>query len=268
MPRKKSRSVTIPPALNGDIDFGYVRKLSASECRLAAYYEYARESDEIKAAVKELREKGAFIAGPKTPVSRELQDKLFYHSDCFPIEVLFVLTRSTDFPERSFAIAIANVENAKTLAHWDPYYAMRRPICMPWKTLLSLRNDHVNAGGDELEFFEKSSVRHSSVHALKISWEYTDRELATLFLSVLPQLRPRESPEPTKAGRKGRSAGRRVTDMFNQLAAWRLNEAGLDFDEAQCRTPYTTRKGWLKAVKTADERIRNMTKRPFFGPAR
>ena len=104
-----------------------------------------------------------------------------------------------------------------------------------------------------------------TLNAISIPWNYRNDELTEFFRELIPRLRPPEFPEPKKAGRKGRSSGLGAIDMLNQLAAVRLHRAGFNFDQASRFTPYSSRKGWDKAVRAAEERINNMTTRPFFG---
>ncbi len=267
MPITKIQSEADFDELLRDTNFQYVPLLSDSLKRAAAYYEYARESAELIDAVVELREAGAFKPGlKKRPVKPELMRKLTWEGKMFPMEGLLVLAESDDFPRKPFREA---VQNSEILKRGGISLGISRPVDLPWKALISLRNDLTRHGFSEMDFYENHNRGPSTLHAISIPWHYTNEELAAFFCELIPKLRPSDRPEPKKAGRRGRTSGSGAVDMLNQLGAFRLNRAGWKFDPAwkptRKLTPYVSVKGWKKAVHAAEERINNMTKRPFFG---
>ena len=247
--------------LEADTDFEYVKSLPEEKQRLAAFYEYARESDELKDAVRGLREAGVFKAGyTQSDIKPELMSKLISGENHFPIEGLYVLSQCDDFPEKTFHEAELN---ADILKQTIVLLGSPRPAALPWKAIIAMRNYFTRDGRREIEFYE-NRIKGSTLHAIAIPWYYTNEELADFFREMIPTLRPSDIPEPKKAGRTGRCSGGAV-DMLNQLAAFRWNRAGVGFDDAANLTIYTSKKGWQKAVRAAEERISNMTKRSLFG---
>ena len=152
----------------------------------------------------------------------------------------------------------------KFLKHYDSSFGIDSPSPIPWKAILELLRQRKEQGVSETEFFENWKKRGKTLNAISIPWNYRNDELTEFFRELIPRLRPPEFPEPKKAGRKGRSSGLGSIDMLNQLAAFRLHRARFNFDQASRFTPYLSSKGWDKAVRAAEERINNMTTRPFF----
>ncbi len=109
------------------------------------------------------------------------------------------------------------------------------------------------------------------LYGVGIDWSYTDRKLAGWFENQLKRLRPPDSPEPRRPGRHGLSSDLAPIEMLNQLAAFRLNRIGLKASQAKeifgsIDIYQSGRSGWLKAIKAARYRIDRMTKVRFFEP--
>ncbi len=263
MPTTQNPSEADTKELEADTNFSYVPALSDSLKRVAAFYEYARESAELIDAVVELREAGTFKPGcKKRDVKPELLRMLLREAEMFPKIALVILAESDDFPRKPFRDAL---QNSEILKGGNFTLGISPPVELPWKTLILLRQNWTRWGLNESEFYEDLSRGSKTLHAILIDWNYTNEELAAFIRELIPRIRPSGAPEPKKAGRRGRRSGTGAVDMLNQLAAFRLNRAGIDFADSGKRTLYVSRMGWAKAVRSAQERINNMTKRPFFG---
>ena len=262
MPITQNRSEADAKDLEADTNFSYVPALPDTLKRVAAFYEYARESPELIEAVVELRESGTFKpGGKKRDVKPELLHKVLREAEMFPIMALLILAESGDFPRKPFRDAL---QNSEILKCGNLTLGISPPVELPWKTLIMLRQNWTRWGLSESEFYEDNSRGSRTLHAISIDWGYTNEELAAFIRELIPRIRPSGSPEPKKAGRRGRRTGSGAVDMLNQLGAFRLNRAGVDFAGSGRRTLYVSSKGWAKAVRSAQERINNMTKRPFF----
>jgi hypothetical protein len=267
MPIAKIQSEADFYELLRDTDFKYVPLLAESLRRVAAYYEYARESAELIEVVTALRKSRIFeTGGENCAINPELMRRIAAGREMYPIEALYILTECDDFPRKPFYDAL---QNGEVLKRPGKTLGVSGPVELPWKVVLSLRNHLTRQGFSETQFFDLHSRGVSTLHAISIPWNYTDQELADFFRKLIPRLRPPGSLEPKKAGRRGRSCASGAVDMLNQLGAFRLNRAGWKFDRA-CKitrkiTPYISENGWKKAVRAAEERINNMTKRAFFG---
>ena len=265
MPITQIRCAADVRELEADTDFGYVPELPDSLKRLAAYYEYARESAELIDAVIELREAGTFNPGHKIrDVKPELTHKFTWKREIYSVAALCTLTKCDEFPEKPFRDALQN--NWEALWRVDFSLGVSRPVDLPWDVFIKMRDHFSKTGLTEKQYLEAGRERGSTMHAISIPWSYTNDELAEFFRELIPRIRPREFPEPKKAGRRGRSSGSGAVDMLNQLAAFRLNRAGVDFNCGRKLTPCASGKGWTKAARAAEERISNMAKRPFFAP--
>ena len=171
-----------------DTDFRYLPSLSDALKRIAAYYEYARESADLIDAVNELRESGTFKPGnQKRAVKPELMHKLIWEREMFPTDGLCILAECDDFPEKPFRDALQNAEILK----WPGIsLGISRPVDLPWKTVISLRNDLMRDGYSEMEYYENRNRGGSTLHAISIPWNYTNDELAEFFRWLIPKLRP------------------------------------------------------------------------------
>jgi hypothetical protein len=264
-----SSSKIISEGLKADTDFDYVRTLRDPEKRVAAYYEYARHSPEIVEMVKQIKRAGGLqlklkgsvpVFNPAIPA--EIAQLLIDQCDIYPAAEISILDQTEEFPHIPFRDARKGL---KCLEHVDAF-GQERPLKVPWNVVELLRSTVMRGGDGRSEFdYWCCGFRAKTLNAISIPWQYTDEEIAAFFRVLIPKLRPREYPEPKKAGRRGRSSGSRAIDLLNQLAACRFQRAGFEFTEIGKNTPYTSSKGWNKAVTAAEDRIRNMTQRPFFG---
>lgn len=205
-----------------------------------------------------LREAGAFKGGWNGGgVDREFMRKLAREAKIFNSAVIMILARCDGFPEKPFRDSGIREHDKAWRVGMDSVMAW------PWESLIALRDNFTREGLTEMKFYE-NQPSGSTLHPISIPWSYTNEELATMFKALLPRLRPRELPEPKKAGRSGRALGTGCVDMLNQLAAFRLNREGFDFDCASKLTIYTSAKGWRKGLLTAERRINQITELPLF----
>ena len=221
-----------------------------------AFYEYWRESADHKEIVMACRKARVFEPGYKGGgLRQEMQLRIARRPDIFPISVIMLLAKCDGFPE----LASREVK----LCARGFSLAMEQVGVIPWRAVIASREARKMEGCSEDEFFEEQ-FRGTTLHAFSIPWRYTDVELANMFLKLIPRLRPPEFPEPRKAGRKGRYTGSGVVDMLRQLAALRLQRAGVDFEGAKEFKLYGSAEGWKKALRTARERISSLRIRPLF----
>jgi len=261
----KKKAVLLPKILRADTDFLYLRELPSVISRIAAFYEYARESAELKEIISATRKAGMFRAGFTADIPPELLQRLSALSSLLPIDQLLVLHDCNGFPEKAFRDVRQNLE---ILKHYDSF-GVNHVGTIPWRVLILLRRTYTSAGLTELEYWTSwtSERQGRTLHAISIPWKYTNAELTQSFNRLIGKIRPAQFPEPKRAGRKGRSSGSGAIDMLHQLAAFRLNRAGFSFDRAGQFTPYVSKRGWAKAIIAAEERIKHMTRCPFFGSA-
>jgi hypothetical protein len=253
----KKATVTLPENLRADIDFGYLVDTSTVIRRIAVFYEYARESEELKQIVAASRHAGIFRPGNQSGDIPELQQRLGRLHSVLPIDQLLVLHDSDGFPEKPFRDARDDLE---ILKHYDSF-GVDSVGRIPWRPLLLLRPFFMNGGFSELQFWTYE-FGGKTLNAISIPWKYTNAELTESFGRLISKIRPSTHPAPSRAGRKGRYSG--AADMLNQLVAFRLHRAGISFDDARPFTLYMSSRGWVKAIIAAEERIKYMTMRPFF----
>ena len=253
----------LPEMLKADTDFGYVSELSEVIRRIAAYYEYARESEELKEIISAVRKAGMFRPGFTGDIAPELLQRLSALSSVLPIDQLLVFQDCDGFPEKPFRDVRQNLD---ILKHYDSF-GVNHVGTIPWRALILLRRTFTSAGLTELEYWTSwtSERQGRTLHAISIPWKYTNAELTQSFNRLIGKIRPAQFPEPKRAGRKGRSSGSGAIDMLHQLVAFRFNRAGLSLDQARQFTIYLSKRGWVKAIRAAEERITHMTLRPFFG---
>src|ERR1700731_4679809 len=104
------------------------------------------------------------------------------------------------------------------------------PVALPWTTYLSLK------GFDMSGAYAKWHLRMGrSIHPISIPWNYTNAELTRMFGPIIRRLRPKEFPEPSRAGRKGRGKSGGGFDLLRQLVAHRLHRQGISFDDPSWR---------------------------------
>jgi hypothetical protein len=255
----KSAPRKIPARLRANTDFSYVEKLTDSMKRTAVFYEYWRESPEHRHVVMKLREAGAFKGGWNGGgVDREFMRKLAREAKIFNSDVIMILARCDGFPEKPFRDSGIR-EHDKA---WR--VGMDSVVAWPWESLIALRDNFTRQGLTEMKFYE-NQPSGSTLHPISIPWSYTNEELVAMFQDLIPRLRPPDLPEPSKAGRGGRSLGAGVSVRLKQLAAFRLHRAGLDYDGANGKASYDSESAWKRAIRAAKNRIENMMKRPLFG---
>jgi hypothetical protein len=106
-----------------------------------------------------------------------------------------------------------------------------------------------------------------SIHPISIPWHYTNTELTSLLGRIVKRLRPKEYPEPPRAGRKGGIKSLGGLELLQQLVAYRLTEHRVTFDDPKWRHAhlYKSQRGFELAARKAAARIATMTEIPFFG---
>ena len=264
----KKKSIRSPKKLRADTDFGYLSDLSPKQRRAAAFYEYARESVELREIVSAMQQAKIFESKGWDASTAGLRPTPAELLAILPLHHLLILYDCRGFPEKPFRDARHDL---------DPKYFNSfgvEPVgAIPWQALVSLRSGAAaSLGLSELEYWTKfwgsCDVRGRTLNAISISWNYTNAELTKSFAPLLRRIRPPEFPEPRQAGRKGRRSSSGATDILNQLIAFRLRRAGLSFDQARVWAPnlmvYTSERGWNKAAAAAEDRIRHMLVPPLF----
>lgn len=249
----------ISDELRANTAFEYVADLPPPARRLAVFYEYWRESEELQEIVKQFANETATKAGPST-VGRMVAS----NPNIFPLPLIAIISRCSGFPEQPFRVFAQQEEMQRIWLKSESLLGSPSPGSMPWKAAFVLRDHMMRAGCDELDFWEGEMSNNTTLHPISIPWGYTNEELVGLFRRVIKQLRPARFPEPAKAGRRGRTGDSAVRDMLNQLGALRLNRAGIGFDQGQHLTIYSNERGWKRAILRAQERITFATSRPLF----
>jgi len=257
-------SNTLPKNLKADTDFRYLSDLSADHRRLAIFYEYARECEEFREIVLATKRDRVFDSNEWDATS-ELGQRLAKVELVLPLDHLLILYDCAGFPEKPFRDARHDLEILKHIRS----FGIESVNCMPWQPLILLRATAMGEGRSELEYWTKywtSNVRRRTLNAIVIPWNHTNSELAESFAKLLRRIRPRNFPEPAKAGRKGRSSSFGATDIINQLIAFRMRQAGVSLRRARsCGfVIYTSERGWNKAATAAEQRIRHLLVQPIF----
>lgn len=254
----KSRKTAISPAIKAETNFGYVKDLPKHVHPLVCYYEYWRHSPEHIELVEACREAGVFEEGCKgNGLKQSLQLKIARYPDVFPISALLVIVKSAGFPEKPF-------RGAALTGYEESIFSVKGAVgAIPWRAVLALRRNFMMSGMSELEFFELSNIT-GDFRALSFDWRYTNAELEASFRVLVERIRPPQFPEPKKAGQNGRLFCSGVMVKLNQLAAYRVEQAGFDYERGRKLTTYVDIKGWKQGVSSAKFRIDNITKRPIF----
>ena len=255
----------IPPEIRAEADFGYVNELPQHLHQLVCFYEYWRESEEHRSLINFCRTFKVFTPEWKQQgINGSEFKKIADMSDIFPISmVLRITTRCAGFPAKPFNNCGYEDQTGYTSAP-------RRGVSeSAWRLILALREIFENGGssglnGGFLEFLEAPSL-DKHLWPISIDWGYTNDELASSFRQLIERIRPKQFPEPKKAGREGRSTGAGITDKLNHLGAFRLDRAGFSFDEASRLTIYSSERGWLNAIRMAKTRIANLATHTLFG---
>lgn len=253
---------TVKPKINPEeLNFNYLKEESGVVRELAFYYEYSRHSNAIKGLIESCRENSLFSNGKMGPVESLLGDSLmrevFHLSKLIRVRILCFLSDRPEFPEKPFV-------SFKGTSSLERYGADELLIKEPVDTSnIPLRN---------LETLVRLAGLQSSLPNLNptfkvvsVDWNYTNKEIAASFEKAIQKLRPQQFPEPPKAGRYGRSIGAGVEDKLRQLAAYRLDLAGVDYATGRklIDPSYQSNEGWKKGVLTAKSRIENLTKCPI-----
>ena len=255
----------IPPEIRAETDFGYVKKLPQHLHQLVCFYEYWRESEEHISLINFCRTFKVFTPDWKGRGSAgsELK-KIVEMSDIFPTSMLLGITLCAGFPAKTFKDSGYKDQTGYTSAP-------RRGVSeSSWRLLLSLREMFEEKGSakfgglDHLGFLEQPSF-DQHLWPISIDWRYTNDELASSFRQLVERVRPKQFPEPKKAGRAGRSTGAGTFDKLNQLGAFRLDRAGFSFDDGSRLTEYRSEKGWSNGIRTAKDRIANLATHTLFG---
>jgi hypothetical protein len=254
---------TFAKNLKADTDFRYLSDLSADHRRLAIFYEYARESAELREIVLAMKRDRVFDSN-EWDCASELGQKLAKIELVLPLDHLFVLYDCAGFPQKPFRDARHDLEILKHIHS----FGIQSVNWIPWQPLIGLRAA-IWQGRGELEYWTKywtSSIRRTTLNAIVIPWNHTNSELAESFAKLLRRIRPQNFPEPAKAGRKGRCSSFCATDIINQLIAFRMRQAGVSLRHARsCGfVIYTSERGWNKAATAAEQRIRDVLVQPIF----
>ena len=258
----------LPTKLRSEIDFTYIEALPDSKKRAAAYYEYAREAPELHAIARAIQTAGKPLVwapdgiipefNPRIPP--EMVKQFTERCDVFPIHSLVLLFEAgANFPDLPFRDARHHMPIMQ-YEEWPDFSG--DPIEVPWGALPVYQRQLVEGGGTNLDRWIRG-FETLKLHLISIHWDQTDDELTEKFRKLIPRLRPKSMPEPRRAGRGGRASGSGIKDILNQLAAYRLKKQGLSYESASRHTTYQSFNGWKKAIATAENRIANITKRPF-----
>jgi len=254
----KKQSKRLSKRLRNEIDFEYVGELDEQEKRAATFYEYARHCNPLKEFVSELRQAGAFCKDKAETSNLELLGRLNSKSRIWHNYQLYGLAVSNDFPKKPFK---DNKAARGIFASKSIYYGIEVMSRIPWPAVIGGWVKNRNTEDALIDLRNWSGT--STLHAIAIPWRYSNEQLGKMFLELLRTLRPENLPEPNNVGRKGSYENLGVLDMLNQLAAYRLQQAGRNFDSDG--HIYTTEKGWDKAIGIAKDRIEGMADHPFFG---
>ena len=233
-----------------DWDFEFVKELPEHIQRMAAFWEYARESERLIKLAKAFG-KVAFQKSKKA--GRKL---LAQFEGSIRIDELLLLTTEF-FPALPFEDYMRLGLLSKRFEGFTDFGIVDL-ICKPVETLAA------SLAADEMEDWLQPG---QTLYGLSIPWNYTDHELTSQFGQLLKSLRPVNKPEPRRAGRAGRASLVHPCDMLNQLGALRLDREGISFSgsaDVTSRRPYTSKKGWSKGIKKARQRIEDMGRQSFF----
>jgi hypothetical protein len=228
-------------------NFAYVKDLPKHLQRMAAFWEYARESNELRDLAESLRK--ALRTGKDIS---EISNRYF---NILNIEEVGLITASLYFPAFPFE-DVLDRDLIPDLIRTNYQFGISGIICLPFNGFLPR--------GWQLP-------KHYTVHAVAIPWDRTDAELTDMFGELLEGIRPHDQPQPRRAGRKGRYSGVSPVDMLNQLVAFRVSREGIALNEVAQFLGYNlyqSQKGWRSAALAAAKRIGDMGRAPFFDKQR
>ncbi len=241
-----------------DVDFEWAKDVPPHVHALAAWYEYARESQVLIERVIQLRRAKMFCS--KGSNDKIIREHCTQHLRIIPLPQVRLLVCCEDFPARSFIRAKENA-NIEPMFN-NELFGTDGPVALPWATYFGLK------GLDMSEAYAKWHLRMGrSIHPISIPWQYTNPELTRMFGPIIKRLRPKEFPEPCRAGRKGGGKSLGGLELLQQLVACRLNEHGISFYDSKWKKfhIYNSKRGYKNAALTAASRIRTLTETPFFG---
>src|SRR5215470_7479841 len=97
----KKKSIRLPKKLRADTDFRYLSDLSPKQRRVAAFYEYARES-ELKKFVPAMRQAAIFESRERDARTAGLRQILVELLTILPLHHFRILYDCRGFPEKPF----------------------------------------------------------------------------------------------------------------------------------------------------------------------
>jgi hypothetical protein len=216
-----------------DYDFSYLEHKPKEIQRLATWYEYARESDDIIDAVhyKDVDEDWYKYY--------DRIQEVYFHG-----ELEFLESFDSNFPKLSFQ------EILRRDLKWRPLVTEKVKLTqLPSRLLVN----------DE-EFVD--FVRTHGSHVVFVPWELPKGEIVRQFAEALETAWPWYDPA-SKRGRRGVRQTVGGADLLHQLAVYRYQQSGGTFVG---RPPYlralygsSSIKGWNKAFAAAEARIADLT---------
>ncbi len=236
-----------------DLDFAYIDGLPKGVQLEATFYEYARHSPRVIDLVRTLED-----AASKNDFTRVYQ-LLDDNDPALPRSLVLSIVGLDGFPEQPIKeFALLCLRNAPSQAIFgDDVFGCAQ--------LAGAEKDG-SAGPLDFEDWPGWPQRRDpkALFAISIPWHHTDAELTATVRRLLKVIRPRNQPQPKRAGRKGRAGRVQHTHLLHQLQAFRMQQQGLTFEDQKPPKTYLTREGWLKGAKMARERIERMGVSPFF----
>jgi len=225
---------------------------------MAAWFVDTRESKPFIARVNALRKAKMFASGDDADLAT-IKEHCTRHLLIISVLELRLLVCCKDFPTKPFRHARWNSETKPMLN--SKSFGTDGPVALPWTAYFALKGIDMSAA------YAQWHLRLGrSIHPISIPWQYTNAELSEMFQPIIKRLRPKEFPEPTRAGRKGRVKSRGGLELLQQLVAYRLTKQGIAFDDRQWSRfhIYKSKRGFEKAAWAAASRIDSITKVPFF----
>lgn len=241
-----------------DVDFEWTKKEPAHVPAKAAWYEYARESKPLIERVMKLRRAKMFCSEGRN--DKIIREHCTRHLQIISLPQVRLLVCCEDFPIKPFIRAKWDSDTKPMLS--DELFGTDGPVAFPWTTYFGLK------GIDMSETYAKWHLRMGrSIHPISIPWNHTNAELIRMFGPIIKRLRPKEFPEPRRAGRKGGGKSLGGLELLQQLVAYRLSEGGVSFDDPKWAKfhIYESPRGYKNAAKSATDRISSLTENPFFG---
>ncbi len=245
------------PLSSEDVDFRWTTKVPAHLLPIVAWYEYARESKPLIERVMELRRAKLFCSSGRN--KKIIQEHCTQHLLVIPLYRLRLLVCCKDFPKEPFRRAGGNAETKPMLN--NKFFGTDSPVALPWTAYFGLK------GIDMSEAYAKWHLRLGrSIVPISIPWQYTDAELTEMFRPIIKRIRPKEFPEPSRAGRRGGANSCGGLELLRQLVAYRLVEHEIEFDNPQWKSfhVYGSKRGFQDAAKAAAHRIDSIIRVPFF----